>query len=259
MNLVERILKKVIRSSPVVASIVQRAQMKFQKKARWRFRKFCCQLSEEVSNPFFVKVGANDGVSGDPCSDILLSRTAWKGLLVEPVPYLVEALQANFSDSDRFIIEQVGIGQIEGESKFYYVDPAAKEINPDLPDWCEQLGSFKRSHLIKELNGILEPYIIQCPVEVCRLSSLLSRIQIVQIDLLHVDTEGFDLEVLKSLDFSRYTPLAIFIEHKHLNKNDRDEMLNILKDNGYSVRDCGGDYFALLSKKRAGMRKLATQ
>ena len=34
--------------------------------------------------------------------------------------------------------------------------------------------------------------------------------------LLHVDAEGHDYEVLKTLDFAKHAPLSIFVEHKHL-------------------------------------------
>jgi hypothetical protein len=49
-------------------------------------RSFCLDLSRILPNPVFVKIGANDGVTGDPCSDILLANLNWRGLLIEPVP-----------------------------------------------------------------------------------------------------------------------------------------------------------------------------
>ena len=64
----------------------------------------------------FVKVGAHDGITGDPCSDILLANTQWKGLLIEPVPYNFERLKANFQDSQRFCLEQVAVGAIAGKA-----------------------------------------------------------------------------------------------------------------------------------------------
>ena len=51
-----------------------------------RARQYCMSLPEIVSEPVFVKVGANDGITGDPFSDILLSNVKWTGLLIEPAP-----------------------------------------------------------------------------------------------------------------------------------------------------------------------------
>ena len=115
---------------------------------------------------------------------------------------------------------------------------------PDLPPYYDQLGSFNREHIVKHLDGALEPFILEKRVQVRRLSGLLDERRIAEVHLLHVDVEGFDFEVLKSLDFSRHAPVLIFIEHKHLAADDRDAMARLLAGNGYSVRDCGGDFFA---------------
>lgn len=58
----------------------------------------------------FVKVGANDGITGDPCSDYFLRNQNWRGLLIEPVGYCVEKLKAIYNDDSRFIVEQRAIG-----------------------------------------------------------------------------------------------------------------------------------------------------
>ena len=88
-----------------------------------RFRHFCQSLPEMTAHPFFVKVGANDGVTGDPCSDILLASSRWKGLLIEPVPYCFNLLKRNFGDPARFSLEQVAIGAKMGEASFYSLGP----------------------------------------------------------------------------------------------------------------------------------------
>jgi hypothetical protein len=65
------------------------------------------------------------------------------------------------------------------------------------------------------------------------------------VHLLHVDAEGHDYEVLKTLDFAKHAPLSIFVEHRHLSYVHKTEMLRFLRKHGYSVRDCGSDYFAV--------------
>jgi FkbM family methyltransferase len=192
-----------------------------------------------------VKVGANDGITGDPCTDILLANTNWKGLLIEPVPYCFERLKTNFQDARRFRFEQVAIGAVAGQVSFYYVDEKANRSLAGLPPWYDQLGSFDRTHIVKHLKGRLEPFIIECQVQVAPLSDVLARNRIQDVHLLHVDTEGHDYEVLKTLDFSRHAPLCIFVEHRHLPHLRRGEMQRLLRQHGYSVRDCGGDYFAV--------------
>jgi len=258
-------LRHVVKSTPVLyksispgVNRVRRAKARARAKA-WaketrRFRQYCLTLSRVVPEPVFVKVGANDGITEDPCSDILLANTNWIGLLIEPVPYCFDRLKISFQDSRRFRLEQVAIGAAADQINFYYVDPKASQNLPDLPTWFNQLGSFDRNHIVKHLDGVLEPFIIECKVQVLPLSEVLVRNRIQDVHLLHVDTEGHDYEVLKTVDFTNHAPLSIFLEHKHLSDGQRAETLHLLRGNGYSVRDCGGDYFAV--NKRADKRLL---
>ena len=220
-----------------------------------RVRQYCSCLPQAVAEPVFVKVGANDGVTGDPVSDILLADPKWKGLLIEPVPYCFDRLKASFHNSERFCLEQVAIGAAAGHATFYYVDPKAAEHIPGLPGWYDQLGSFDRNHIVKHLDGVLTPFIIECNVEVCSLNDVLKRNGIRKVHLLHIDTEGHDYEVLKTLDFAGQSPAAIFVEHKHVPDAQKPEMLSLLRKHGYSVDDCGGDFFAV--HKKAPLSELA--
>lgn len=221
------------------------------------FKKFCSSLPNIICEPFFVKVGANDGITEDPLSDILLANTNWKGLLIEPVPYIFERLRTNFKESRRFIFEQVAIGVTAGEADFYYVDAKAREKISDLPPWYDQLGSFDRSHIIKHLGGMLEPLIIECKVQVSTLSNVFLRNKIRDIHLLQVDTEGYDYAVLRTLDFAKYSPLSIFIEHKHLSTTEKVEIIHLLHKHGYIVNDCGVDYCAIQQKAYKRLKRIA--
>ena len=212
------------------------------------FRYYCSELSNLVTEPVFVKVGANDGVSDDPCSDILLNDKQWRGLLIEPVPYCFERLKGNFRDLRRFSLEQVAVGTKAGTAIFYYVDPKIVDAQPRpyIPPWFNQLGSFNREHIIK--HGIEAAFILEDTVQVCTLSSLIKKNGIREIHLLQIDTEGNDYEVLKSLDFTAQTPLLIFVEHVHLPKDQKREMVDLLRRQGYFIRDCGRDYLAINKK-----------
>jgi FkbM family methyltransferase len=237
--------------------ILHRARIAFSKSGleRLSLREYCSYLPTIAQEPFFVKVGANDGVTGDPCSDILLAESKWKGLLIEPVPYCFDRLKANFRDSQRFSFERVAIGEASGEATFYYVNSQARRSIPNLPDWYDQLGSFDKMHIVKHLNGVLTPFIVECTVEVLPLTLVLEKNGIRDIHLLHVDTEGHDYKVLKTLDFSRHAPTAIFVEHKHLPDKEIAELLLLFKKHRYSVYDCGGDYFAVNKKVQKRLRR----
>lgn len=222
---------------------------------RERFRRYCSTVPGFVADPVFVMVGANDGTTGDPCAAILLAEPRWRGLLIEPVPHCFERLRATFGDPRRFSLERIAVGAHPGQARFYHVDPTARESMPDLPFWVDQLGSFDRGHIVKHLDGALAPFIVECEVDVRPLAEVLARHGIQDVHLLHIDAEGHDLEVLRTLDFAAHVPVAILVEHSHLPDSDKRALLHLLRSRGYSVRDCGNDYFALHRKAYRRMRR----
>jgi FkbM family methyltransferase len=238
--------KSVLNSIPVAGPLLRAAARTFiRKEQEISFRRYCRLLPEFVPSPVFVKVGANDGITGDSISDILLADEKWKGLLIEPVPSCFRALQENFGDAQRFVLEQVAIGTNNGDAIFYFVDPAAAKAIPDLPSWFDQLGSFDKNHILKHLHGALAQFIVEQSVPVRRLDNVLREHNIPQVHFLQIDAEGSDYEVLKTVDLAGEAPAAILAEHRHLAEHDRKAMLNLLRENGYRVDDCLGDFFAI--------------
>lgn len=210
-----------------------------------KFRSHLSVVSECVRGPFFVKVGANDGITGDPCSDILANGNSWRGVLVEPVPFLCEKLRDNFQDRRRFAIECCAVGQ-SGTSDFFYIDQAAIRHVSDLPAWFDQIGSFDSAHIAKHFGARVSPYVRSLPVQAVPLHKIFERHSVSTCHLLHVDTEGWDYEVLRTLDWFRWKPWMVFVEHKHLSQSDRDGVIGLLRSNGYEVMDCGSDFYAVL-------------
>lgn len=245
-------IRSIIKSAPGLhralspaVHLVRRARYLLTRSGEQRFRDCCSALSAVLPEAYFINVGANDGITGTPAIKILLGNRNWKGLLIEPVPYCFERLKANFPDKDRFQLAQVAIGSPAGCRRFYYVDPCVNVRIHNLPEWFDQLGSFNREHIMKHLDAAIEPFIKEIQIEVCTLTEIIRRNNIPQIHLLHVDTEGSDWEVIRSLDFSAYHPVMIFVEHAHLHLRDKREMKKMLKNQGYSLFNCGKDYFAL--------------
>ena len=81
--------------------------------------------------------------------------------------------------------------------------------------------------------------------DVFSLSSVLMQAGYVAPLFLHVDVEGFDYEVLKSLNFRQSRPSVIMVEHKHLSASDLYSMIELLEGNGYLSLDAGEDLVAL--------------
>lgn len=195
---------------------------------------------------FLVQIGSNDGKTGDPLFELLQKNQQWKALFVEPVPYLFERLQKNYPNTKRFHFENAAIN--EGEAlEFHWVDPIIIEKEKDLPFWYDQIGSFNKKHIINVLDNKLEPYIISKTLEGITLNTLFERQQIQQFDILHIDTEGYDWNVLSQLNQEKYKPTFILYEHLHLSKADLEASYAFLNPN-YQLFKIGIDVLAVHQK-----------
>ncbi|GAB4561168.1 MAG: hypothetical protein Tsb0020_08460 [Haliangiales bacterium] len=266
------LLRSLVRAHPGVHRLARAARARLTPSAEAALRPHLVQLTRALERPVFVKVGANDGVTGDPCGRWFLDHPSWTGLLIEPVPYCVDTLRAVYRDRrdrddrrdrrdrrDRFIIEQAAVGAAPGTATFYYVAEEAKRALPDLPSWYDQLGSFDRQHIVKHLDGRLAPFIRTIEVRVAPLDELVRRHRLTRIDLLHIDTEGHDLRVLESLDLVAFAPVVVLVEHKHLSPRDRRALKRRLRRARYRVRRVGGDLLAVHRQAAALLRERRSQ
>lgn len=116
------------------------------------------------------------------------------------------------------------------------------------PDWYGQLGSFRRENIEKHLDGILIPYIEEIDVCLDTLENIVRNSGFLKIDVIHVDAEGYDLEVLSSLDLNYWKPSVIIFEHKHIEKFKVQQFLKDIKLIGYGFRFFQDDVIAYLSQ-----------
>ena len=81
----------------------------------------------------------------------------------------------------------------------------------------------------------LDRFIIAESVPCTRFQTLFSQNRVAQVDILQVDTEGYDYEVLKLFPFDQFTPAFIRYEHSHLSDIDRDACMRMLLNRGYKL------------------------
>jgi FkbM family methyltransferase len=244
-----KIMKKFLKSIPFLQPAVW--------KVRERYRQWKNDINRRIQgilgshkDVFVVQIGSNDGATGDPIHWLLTHHRSWQALLVEPVPFLFERLKKNYPDASRFKFENVAIGRNVGASNFYYVAAETKASLPDLPVWYEQLGSFNREHITRHLGAAIEPFIIQVKIPTVPLAELLKRNAIQKMDLLHIDTEGYDWEVLRQLDLKKFHPAIILFEDRHLSEEAKQLARQFLQDD-YIITDLEGDCFCR-RKRSAG-------
>ncbi len=193
---------------------------------------------------FFVQVGSNDGLQGDPIHDLIVERENWRGIFIEPIDFLFQRLRKNYGNADRFIFENVAIGTEKGSKKFYYVSEEARS-ELDLPYWHDQLGSFDKDHIIRALGEQMRSFIVEEDIECLPLQDVLDRNGVETIDLVHIDTEGFDYKVLSQIDLKRYKPSVILFEHHLLPDEEFASARKLLRSTGYRTIQYGNDMLAI--------------
>ena len=184
---------------------------------------------------FVLQVGANDGHSDDPIASIVRSR-GLRALMVEPVPAMFDLLADFYRDQPNVVCENCAVGHEDGSATLYYVRP-----DPALPEYVRRIASFSRDVILKQRRVVpnIGAYIDTLQVPTLSLETLLAKHQIDRIDLLQVDTEGFDYEILKMLWATPLRPPIINFESAHLSRSDKLACAEMLKRDGYRYLNVG--------------------
>ena len=193
--------------------------------------------------PFsLVQVGAHDGISHDDLYNFAIHRQL-SGLLIEPQPELFKALENNYSKQPAIFCVNCAVHPGLSEVHLYRVNPAY--LN-QKPQWANGIGSLQAEHITNA--GIAPEHIEIIKVRAAPLMELIRQANIQHIDLLQIDTEGFDLEVLKMFDFTSIKPRYIRIEIQGLSGPDQQSVQAILQQQRYQGHRYGMDWIARLKQ-----------
>lgn len=205
---------------------------------------------------FFVEIGANDGEQHDHLRALILSER-WSGIMVEPVPHVFARLRRNYGHLDRIALENVAIGDRDGTRPFYHLGEPGGDERDRLPDWYDGVGSFSRENVVGHARDIpdVERRVVQIDVPVLTFESLCRRHDAARVDLLVIDAEGYDHEILKSIDLERRHPRLAIYEHYHLPAAERRECRELLHEAGYEAMEEGFDTFCLDARTADGLTR----
>jgi FkbM family methyltransferase len=198
-------------------------------------------LSTQATKPYFVQIGAFDGVSGDPLFP-WVKQGKLAGCLIEPQADAFERLQANYAGVDGVAFKRAAIGPQAGNSTLFRIRPGSIG-----PEWLFQLASFDRSILLRHAPFVpgLEQMIITETVPTITVEQLLAELP-ARPNVLVIDTEGYDFELIKLWNVPRRKPEIILYEHKHLTTADQAACRQHLIENGYRVHPLDQDTVATL-------------
>jgi FkbM family methyltransferase len=195
----------------------------------------------------FVEIGANDGEQHDHLRPMILEHN-WRGVMVEPVPYVFERLQRNYAGIERVALENAAIAERDGCLPFYHLARVPDYESAGLPQWYDGIGSFSRDAVLDHVRLIpdIEHRLVETEVSCLTFESLCAKHGLSEIDLLLIDTEGYDYEILRHIDFSSYRPALAIYEHYHLDATERSASRAIMQAAGYETMQEGFDTWCLV-------------
>ena len=178
----------------------------------------------------FIEVGSCDF---DTC--LPLAENGWQGVVVEANPIIFEStkklfknlnvtcINAAVTDYDGSIdfILTAGWGWARGIS--HVVSPNHK--GERLCDYQLNKKNFGETITVRGIT----------------LNTIIKDLNITSVDFLKIDAQGHDLNIIEAFDFTP-KPTFIKIEHEHC---DHNEVLKILKSNGYMVWKEEKDLYAV--------------
>lgn len=157
---------------------------------------------EVISQPFFVDVGAYDGIRDS--NTYYFELMGWKGICIEPHPHYSSICKRNRPNS---LCLKLAAWHENGESnEFYATMPGGASRIGRLDDLKKTLEMYPTIELgeplrvtTKTLNSILREY--YAPP---------------RFELLSIDVEGTEMRVLAGFELESYLPRVVVIEYNHI-------------------------------------------
>ena len=201
------------------------------------------QLEQYVNydNGFFVELGANDGISQSNSLYFEIKRN-WSGVLIEPTPHNFLLCKEHRSAKNYIFCNAC----VSFDYKEKYVDikyanlmSISENLELDLED--------KDSH-IQSSNKFLSNNedVFSFGATAVTLNSILEKSKAPkEIDFLSLDVEGAELEVLKGIDFDKFSFKFMLIEVRDIKR-----MESFLLQHGYLLEKKFSTHDYLFRKKK---------
>ena len=221
----------------------------------WRLRrirrrlagpKLIAAFAKAHPNATFVEIGANDGEQHDHLRPHIM-RGGWRGLMVEPVPYVFERLRRNYDGVAGVTLVNAAVADRDGTLPFFHLRDAPAAERAQLPDWYDGVGSLSRAAVLSHAPQMpdIADRIVETEVEALTFAGLCERHGLEAVDLIVIDAEGADWEILSTIDLARHRPRLVVYEHFHLAPADRTAAREHVHAAGYETMEEGFDTFAL--------------
>lgn len=162
-----------------------------------------------------VQIGANRG--NDDFTEIIKNKKIEKLILVEPLDFHNQSLNECYKHLSNKYIENVIITDKIDEKKaiIYYHKMDGFEFGNNY-----ELASLNKEHSFNIRSYYDKNELIQKEIDSTTINELFDKYQLIKIDLLFIDTEGYDEKIIKSINFEKYDISELYYENLHCNIYD---------------------------------------
>ena len=170
------------------------------------------QLLGNKRNGVFVDIGASDGVTISN-THYLEQELGWTGIAIEPIPSVFLKLKKNRSCH----LVNGCVTTRPGKAKFIEVVNGVDMLST-LAINNTGLTARRLRNSAKRHGSVLKEIDVDCHT----FEMLVDRFGVSEIDFLSVDTEGGELDILKSIDFDKNPIKIISVENNYYTGSIRE-------------------------------------
>lgn len=159
----------------------------------------------------------------------------WKGIMIDPYQPFLDKLE----DHPNLTKLCVAISTGETTADYYYIN------DETVKEWGELeyrgMGSIAKDSIL-HLDTAYKGRLNKIPVPTRTFNSVMEELKVTEIDYLRVDTEGMDLNIIKSIDYDKFLVKLIKAETNYC---DPYIMGSFLDDMGYHIEYFSNDIIAI--------------
>lgn len=173
-------------------------------------------LFKNKTNGFFVDIGAYDGESTS--NSLFFENLGWSGICIEPNPVMFDQLKKIRSCT----CLPYAVSDKQGTFQFFQINDGPSTLSGLVDEFTE--SSISRiNRELKSLTSGFDYINVEC-------NTFNNIVNVNDIDILSLDTEGNELKILQSIDFNKFNIKTITVEN-----NDYDlKFSNFLTTIGYT-------------------------
>jgi FkbM family methyltransferase len=180
---------------------------------------------------YFILVGANNGEQQDFITDAMINASTF-AILIEPVHEYFLKLKDKYNDGAQVFLENYVVSWKSGKRILYRL-----KTDESLPAWSSGLGSFYKE--VIEVHGNQIPFLqrnlIKEYVRCIALNDLIAKHHLPKINIIQIDTEGYDYEILKVMEVQGIFPDIVIYEYLHVTFNQYFSSIALLEKMNYRV------------------------